>query len=824
MSQYTYTLNPSRIIEESQTYKQSELEKMTVFRLQEICRKERLVIPSAQRTDREGLIRLIMRFRGQKEYRHIQDACEGGLERIQDFLDRCGVQFLDEPRVSIPGTITFYQNTEMNELDGYRVEADEELLCGNLLLVDEGMKLYTCFYLDEVGGAVYLFKGKNVPVCTLEKHQFSILYFPDVKISEFLYDCYYGKRVSMPGYMESVRIPLLDIQENMIRQVDLPLVIDFGSCNTTMGICLPDGSTKIASAGGSTIIPSIIGIREKPGGGAEILAGHHAQMADSQDYQDGDVAVFYDIKRWISDADRVENVILKNGYKYQFSRKEMLRTYLDYLLDLAQQQFKCSFASIQLLAPIRQKKKFQKVFKELLPEHCVNCELDEGMAVLFNSICGLIHSKSYEERKWYHALVIDCGGGTTDLTSGRFYIENNRVSYIIDLETRYENGDTNFGGNNLTYRILQLLKIRIVEECGLMEREPLAIGEPGTGKAAYEGIKRRYKEAEKWLPTRFKEYEEKSREHYFLVKNNYYYLFQLAEQVKKRFFQPEFCYQLKISTKKDEDIFLDKWKLSLVRGNQLVYLDQPVNICVYLNEIEELLRPDIYRIMENFLDRKFEEGELMEYEMIKLTGQSCKSRLFLEALRQYVPGKRIQATKQDEAGTELKMCCLDGALAYFMNCKLGYMKVNEKYRVGSLPYEIMAYTHENKEKILIKSLDSEDHIGHISRFHIGKQLDLYLNDGQGKRLKTYYFEYDTSKFEETTQEEINKLYAGTVIQEETDTILEGEMKFFVWISRERWGFVVLPILRDREHLYKGQETFFDFEDDTWELNYFDGRK
>ena len=50
------------------------------------------------------------------------------------------------------------------------------------------------------------------------------------------------------------------------------------------------------------------------------------------------------------------------------------------------------------------------------------------------------------------------------------------------------------------------------------------------------------------------------------------------------------------------------------------------------------------------------------------------------------------------------------------------------------------------------------------------------------------------------------------------------MKVFVWVSRERWGFTVLPILRDQEALYTGDETFFDFEDDTWELNFFDGRK
>lgn len=98
----------------------------------------------------------------------------------------------------------------------------------------------------------------------------------------------------------------------------------------------------------------------------------------------------------------------------------------------------------------------------------MNCELDEGMAVLFHSIDRMIAQKSYEGKRWYHALIIDCGGGTTDLTSGRFCIDNNRVSYIVSLETRYENGDTNFGGNNLTYRILQLLKIRIAQVLGCL--------------------------------------------------------------------------------------------------------------------------------------------------------------------------------------------------------------------------------------------------------------------------------------------------------------------------------------------------------------------
>lgn len=823
MSRYTYTLNREQKKEENGTYKRKDLEKMTLFHLREICRKERIVLPPAQSVDREGLIRLIMRFRGQKEYRHINTYQEGGLERIQEFMQNNKIHITDKQQIWIPGTIILYQETGMNELDGYKVKSDNKLYEGNLILIDEMYQIYTCFYIQEVKGVHYLFKGKDVPVRPLEKHQYFILYLPNERDSEFFYDCYYGNRVPTPGYVEGIRIPLLDIQENEIEEADLPLVIDFGSSNTTMGICLSDGTAKIALEKGKAIIPSIIGVKGVLEDKTEFVFGNAALDLSDQTYQDEDITVFYDIKRWVSDADRKQGVVLKNGYKYQIARKDMLRAYFDYLIDLARQQFKCTFSNIQLLAPIRQKEKFQELFKQLLPEFNVNCELDEGMAVLFNSINSLIKNDQYEKGRWYHALIIDCGGGTTDLTSGLFRIDNNRVSYIIDLETRYENGDTNFGGNNLTYRIMQMLKIRLAAELGLLNQEEVHLE---TGDS-YDKLEELYQHAEQYLPTRFKDYIERSREQYFFVKNNYYYLFELAEIIKKEFFQSQFRYELYVTTNKNDSpktVFLDKWKLSVCVNGEFKHITGEVDFPLYLNEIEELLRPDIYQVMEHFLDEKFEQGELQEYEMIKLTGQSCKSKLFTEALKQYVPGKLIQNTKQDRDGAELKMCCLEGALSYFMNCKLGYMKVNQEYQVGTLPYEIMALTHENKEKILIKSLDKEDLVGYISRFMIGKQLDLYLNNEQGKRLKTYYFQYDTSKFEKTTQEEIEHQYQNAVIQEETDVIQEGEMKFFVWVSRKRWGFIVLPILREGDLLYKGKETFFDFEDDTWELNFFDGRK
>ena len=86
MSRYTYTLNPSQGVTEKHTYRQSELEKMTTFHLREICRKERLVVSSAKNDDKDGLIRLIMRFRGQKEYRHIREFRSSVFWRLRKWI------------------------------------------------------------------------------------------------------------------------------------------------------------------------------------------------------------------------------------------------------------------------------------------------------------------------------------------------------------------------------------------------------------------------------------------------------------------------------------------------------------------------------------------------------------------------------------------------------------------------------------------------------------------------------------------------------------------------------------------------------------------
>lgn len=830
--QYTYKLSRDsrEKAETKSTYRLEDLKGMTTYQLREICRKERLAAPMGTRMEREELVRFIMRYRGIREHRHIAGYAKGGMEALQKFLDKVELKMERGEQIAFPAHLILYEGEGIAFTDHYEVSGYAGLYEGNLLLVDESMQIYTCLYLKKAEGkGFFLLKGKGVPVRKAGGHQYSLLYFPREEISEFLYDRYYGKESSVPKQINCIRTPLLAVDVKETEKTQIPLIIDFGSSNTTLGMYSGEGRTEIVKApsmeGGqyreSEMIPSIIGITGTENGQPSYCFGYEAKRLAGNTYQDEDCPVFYDIKRWVSAPERTQEIITKDGVKLLLERRHMLSAFMHYLIDTAQQQFKCRFQNIQLLAPVRQKKRFEDFFRELMPDYHVECTLDEGMAVLFHSIDELIRSERYEEGAWYQALIMDCGGGTTDLTSGRFRIRNNRISYEVDLETGYENGNTNFGGNNLTFRILQLLKIRLLEELGNPQFQ-FELEFPARDGHMAKRLEQLYEEAEVLLPTRFAEYETKGREEYFRVKNNYYYLFDTAEAIKEGFFQKAFRYELRAGT--SGDIFMDKWRLSIREGEGLAPIKKDFSLLFYLYEIEGLLRPDVYGLMERFLERPFCSGELAEYGMLKLTGQSCKSSLFMEGLKEFVAGRLIRNERGGESGSALKMCCLEGAISYFKDCKLGYMKVNQEYRVNALPYEVTAYTHEKKEKTLIHSLRKGQDIGYISRFKIGEQLDLHLHNERRERLKTYHFTYDAARFVKATQEDFNRRYGGTVIQEETDIIVEGEIKFFLWPSKEKWGFTVLPVLRENGLLHQGEETFFAFEDDTWEKNFFDGRK
>ncbi|MCC3340152.1 hypothetical protein [Roseburia inulinivorans] len=76
------------------------------------------------------------------------------------------------------------------------------------------------------------------------------------------------------------------------------------------------------------------------------------------------------------------------------------------------------------------------------------------------------------------------------------------------------------------------------------------------------------------------------------------------------------------------------------------------------------------------MEELYHSGRIQDFSFInEIDGQSCKIDLFKDALKEFVPGRMIQFRKRaniDAADFELKMTCVDGALKYLRDRKMGW--------------------------------------------------------------------------------------------------------------------------------------------------------
>lgn len=852
-------------------YSREELELMTAYQLREICWRERIVNGIQAPLDKDELILQIMRFRGRKDNLFIRKRNDEGIERLEKLLKETTIQSMPH---SIKGCakIIAYHDIEIGYFDRFTIGYRPEIVNTNALLVS-GNKICAVFQVRQFKGdteKLYLTKSADMP-CEESAVRNYRLYCMDRSQSDWLYRLYKTDYETLPAHLRFYMVPVLDFRVRDLLEINMPLAIDFGTSNTTAGTYID--STYIENLDGdpvreilrendvnyvtylkgendeteSPVLPSVVGVTRIDGDKVQYVFGHQADRLFHMSYIDEGFCVFYDLKRWISDAEKMEELVDRNGHRCFVMRKDIIKEYLEYVISCATGRFKCRFKSLHISAPVKQKRLFIHLFKDILKDYQIEEDmLDEGVAVLYNSISDLIEQNRYHNDEELRALIIDCGGGTTDLSSCRFTINNQRVSYKIDIATAYENGDTDFGGNNLTFRILELLKIslsrQISMEEGAMPAEIIEkLGMDIFRRVDQEGIKEvyhlldeEYNKAEKIIPTRFKEYEHKSNHEYFAVKNNFYYLFGIAEQVKKIFYGKSDILRVAVSSTEIREnavkwILAERFKLSVRESahSHLTILKDIPTVYFSINELNQLLQADIYGIIKRFIEASYENGELQEYSIMKLTGQSCKIELFREALKEFIPGKVIASSKKNsnQSGDyELKLMCLDGAIKYIKDKRFGYADIRITNEPPVFPYVVTAITHTKEERILIQSMERENIRGYISRNMADLTLQLYLKDTDGNLLYKYNCSFSKADFKAVEAEKIVEKYHNQIIQDDIDSIVDRELRCFVLADEERWGFVVVPILRNEEQLMLGPDQFYLFETESWMNNFFDGTK
>lgn len=852
-------------------YYKQDLELMTTHQLREICRREKIIQGVINPMDKDDLIRVILRYRGADEHLLIKTNNPEGLEALKNVISKVNVHFQSDIRPSCSAKLVAWHGRAIGYYDELTIRYEQALAGTNALIVsgNEVCGILNIIPKGDDRDVLYLTKASEVPCKESFVKNYS-LYCMDKVNSEIIYRIYSGEYGYMPEHLSVYNVPLLDFMVREPAELNMPLAIDFGTSNTTAGVYLDslyfERSGLIPGQMGlrsndvnytlfydvtqnnqtTMLLPTVVGVLSVEQDNPQFLFGYEAVKLANSSYIDEGFCVFYDIKRWIGDYEKSEEIIDKRGRRAFVKRKEIMKAYFDYIIEEAKNRFKCSIKKVHISSPVKQKHLFQTLFADLLPEYAVEKDdmLDEGVSVLYNTISEMIAQGQTNQKETYEALIIDCGGGTTDLCSCKFKVSDRRVSYKIDIETAYENGDTDFGGNNLTFRVMQILKISLAlkfRDVGLKSIESIIaaydidvfrfVDDHGP-EAIYRELDEEYAKAEQVIPTKFKEYETLSREDFYKVKNNFYMLFNTAEQIKKEFYNKTTTLRVVLGSDPIREnattyIPVDKWKLTVNAGNGLVTVKEFPAIYFSIHEINMLLRADIYGVIHRFMEDMYNNGKVEDYSIIKLTGQSCKIDIFRDALKEFVPGKTIKFKRKSGDLTddfELKMTCIDGALKYLKDRKYGFADVTITSSTPALPYIITAYTHSGREVTLIHGLKRSDVAGNISRNMDDLTLKLYLRDMDQRERYSFTYNCSLSEFKQVSDEEVREIYGGKIPQKDTDDIVDREVKFFVWARPQDWGYVVVPMYRSKESLMMGREQFFSFENDSWVQNFFDGTK
>jgi len=874
----SYRLNTTRE-SSNRRYKREELQEKTTLQLREICYAEKIVKGVINTLERDALIRLILKYRGVEESLLIRNFRAEGVSRISEICSQyLNNKIFDDGKIKIPAKIFLYKDIGVHKADMYRVIVENEIEESNVIMINEEYQVCGIFNLMRELSQNNLFylraDHENILIEKRNSKNYYFLFFKKEE-SEYLYRAYYSEKVVPPANFQYYKILVNDLEIRELEETEIVLAIDFGTSNSTAGVYLSDN--YISSPCYNDLLneritlneinfvkfldvtkreerwvealPTVVYVEkcdEAPN--IKYCFGYEAKHLMKRNDYTGNATVFHGIKRWINDYNKEEEIFDEKGNMARVKRGEVIRAYLEHIITAAEQQFKCRFRYLHISSPVKLKQQFVDMFQEILEEYRIETEemLDEGLAVLYNTIADQIEKSRFIDGEEYKALVIDCGGGTTDLSSCAFRIEEGDICYYVDINTKFENGDTNFGGNNITYRIMQFMKIvfanyylkrkELIDIDQLMEIPSgdifRCVDEMGV-KEIYKKFETYYAEAEKVIPTRYREYEKNVRESYQRVKNNFYFLWEIADNMKKEFFQKTNILRNRFNASEIDDqegdlyiIALNKWCLSVFDGELKDVYEFP-DVVFNIKEINKLIKADIYDVVRKFLESFYENRTLQDYSIIKLTGQSCRIDIFKEALKEFVPGRSIefkQKQEDDEYVPDLKLACLRGVLRYHNSKKIGDIEATITNDIPVSPYSVSALTYNKQEKVLICSMEEINQAkGHISRPIGVMEIEFFLKNQQGNLKQKYVFNNKFSDYNLTFPEEITKKFPA-IWQEDTDTIRNGEVRFFLFAHERNWGFHAVPIARKEEQLYLGNKKFFAFENDLSELDFFDGLK
>ena len=868
---YHYRLHPKKQ-KANNSYSLDELEKLTTLQLRDICNAEKIVVESANRQNRRYLIDKIYKFRGKKKHYDIHSLGDGALDEIYSYISS-HIELVDIGRNTyLPERLTIFTDADKT-VDDKCVLNNLSEYGRNLLLLDEQNQVQGILNKVEENETEYLCCNCKLIIssCANAIQKKYKLGFLEPYASQAFYNFFYGIAPLKPMKYSCY---IKEIQELLFAgtsEARATLVIDFGSCNTAAGSYIDENNyhdivkKELVKSGVKLndvnkvkfttmenqkyeTIPTLVSVKSCGTDGSLLLRfGYEAKHYAQRNSFDGKATCFYNIKKWVNNFNNTVQVYDEEGNFAVVEKREILFQYFQYIIQEAQRQHKCRYRRLHITCPVKQKQQYVAMYQYVLGNQyeVEQHPMDEGIAVLYNTISNQMEQEDFEAFEKYKALIIDCGGGTTDLTSCHYTISVNQITYGLNIKTIYANGDVNFGGNNITFRIFQYLKIlfanyykngNYIAVSSLIEAELpevyQLVDKYGIG-SVYSMLEKYYDDAENVVPTKFNSYVDRQAQLFHQVRSNFYFLWHLAEQIKIDFYQgngvayTQFHQQgLKRDNNSEKIIAEQTWKINVFVGHDLQLKTDLPQLLIVKDEISLLITADIYGIIKKFIEPFYQDEALADLNLIKLTGQTCKIEIFRDALKEFIPGRMIATTRKANGDTYFKLTCVEGAVKFENAKKIGLISPSLTSSVPYFTYSLTSTNFKGDEITLLAGFQNiHESYGFVSRNIDTQKVIFNLVGSEGNILHQYHFFVYFEDFWKTSYEETGeRAEENGIRQDDIDNISENEMKVFVYTTENKWGFTVLPIARKDGILFIGEEKFYPFENDEWELDFFDGMK
>ncbi len=669
------------------------------------------------------------------------------------------------------------------------------------------------------------------------------------------------------------------------------LCIDFGTSNTTAGVCLDHVKHIPYLAGNnkniihdslnlvsfktfttspevpyfSNISPTVVYVKKvgspNDPDSVDFAFGYEAMNLIKADGYCPMASCFMELKRWITNINKDEDVHDRTGVKIQIRRADVLKKYFLFIIREAENQFKCKFKYIHMTTPVKLRTQTMILYDNILKSVGYQLEkdhaLDEGIAVLYGIMDQDIKNNNFGTKK---VLVIDCGGGTSDLASCLYTINKDDDGVINwTVKTEYVNGDINFGGNNITYRIMQFMKIVYSELFCSNSKTRINIDDiipndtdsifsdmedDTDGKSfsknyesIYESLNILYQKAENVIPTMFINYERSTSDEYNKIKNNFYFLWKQAEEMKKEFYKTNSISRYTFTENKNKnDVDLSGykdpfWKLYHRNSYDLTTVlledEHRPDVTFTAKEIDKLIRADIYNLVRKFLNNLYlntdDKTNLNSYNIIKLSGQTSKINIFIDCLKEFLPGRKIgRGALQDVE--ELKLMCIKGSILYVHSLENSSIEGKLENENIVIPISLYAQNSDRSEEMLIKQgSDWEQDVKKIRITKAAKRIPFIMKSSDMVIGKPYICNCENIKWQQISDGDLVKLSGGHISQTECLDKIKDNQYLFVYLDKAKWGFNMLPIKRENNKLFCGDVDFCSFEIDTLMDSFFDGR-